>query len=106
MAVSIGKRKRRQDSDASEDGLEDEGAMRARFQKAFEARFHPLESKPAIPDVRSEDDVEDAGAIGEESDWSGLSEDQDPVETIDHSVPQHDDQDVYRQEKKAFMVLC
>lgn len=80
--------------------------MRARFQKAFEARFRPLESRPAIPDVRSGSEVEDVESIGEESDWSGLSEDQEPVETIHHSAPQHDDQDVCRQEKKAFMVLC
>jgi len=103
MAAPTGKRKR----DDSDDGSEDEGAVRARFQRAFEAKFKPLDVRKPSPspelivdDIEDDEDEEDL----ETSDWEGLSDDDGAVEVVELAVfPSHDASAIER-EKKAFMV--
>ena len=104
MAVSIGKRKRGSDPEADGDGLEDEGALRARFQRAFEAKFKPLERVEPIPSKADDEisDEEDEGA--DESDWSGLSDEAEAVVVVQHGSTEYDEQYSRRQDKKEFMV--
>lgn len=104
MAMSIGKRKRQEENPDADSGSEDEGAMRARFQQAFESKFHPLELSKARkrnpePDPGVEDDLE-----SEESDWSGFADDEDVVEIIDRHTKPSEDQQLQRHEERAFMV--
>ena len=103
MAAPNSKRKREQNDDASED----EDAIRARFQRAFEARFKPLEVRRPSPQPQvTEDNLED-GEDDEDlegSDWSGLSDDDRPVEVVEHAVIQSHDAATVEREKKAFMV--
>ena len=125
MAISIGKRKRKrheetsenavenedfkqrkrhQLEDGSEHGVEDEDALRARFQRAFEAKFKPLgRSHAALKNSEPEQSGQDMEAEYD-SDWSGLSEDEEPVQTIRYDVSLHDGHDVQQHERKAFMV--
>ncbi|KAK5167404.1 pre-rRNA processing and 40S ribosomal subunit assembly [Saxophila tyrrhenica] len=99
MAASSGKRKR----DNSNDDSEDEGALRARFQKAFEAKFRPLDiKKPSPPPEPDEDDHED-DEESEASDWEGLSDDEREVEVIQHGSARSPDAMAIEREKKAFM---
>ena len=103
MAVSIGKRKRRGEENVSDDGSEDEATMRARFQRAFEARFKPLETAKRMP---TKSEVEEVSDVDDDdgSDWSGLSEDENTVQVIGHEDATRDGQQLLRQEKRAFMV--
>ncbi|KAK4622174.1 hypothetical protein CLAFUW4_06530 [Fulvia fulva] len=107
MAVALGKRKRRTITEpkpsSHQSDSEDEQDARALFQRAFEAKFRPLDkpSKPAAEEEieEPEDDSED------EEDWSGLSgdenEDQEEVETIEYAQPSIDD--IFSGGKKKFM---
>ncbi|KAK5680974.1 pre-rRNA processing and 40S ribosomal subunit assembly [Elasticomyces elasticus] len=103
MAVTLGKRKRR-DVPAPDDDQDsaDEGAARALFQRAFEAKFKPLpesvkiQSQVALPEAVEFDDEDEA------SDWSGLSDDEAKVEVIKHDVTDAGEQ-LTKQELKAFM---
>lgn len=122
MAMTIGKRKRSVPPEDVADGSEDEDAMRARFQKAFEKKFKPLEvSKvPAkeideesedSEDFESDDDLEvneEDDEDDEECDWSGLSDDENHVEVVDYNATKRstEDEDTQRREKKAFMVAA
>lgn len=104
MAVSIGKRKRQEDEDESGNSVEDEVAMRALFQRAFEAKFKPLErSNAALRETERNEETSDI-EVEDESDWSGLSEDEELRETIHHDASQDSGHDVQRRERKAFMV--
>lgn len=126
MAISIGKRKRQQheekakgsieneefkhrrigrdEREESNHELEDEAEMRARFQRAFEAKFKPLERSQTVSKhsrlEESEQDIEPDS----DSDWSGLSVDEDLVQTIRYDIASPDGHDIQRHEKKAFMV--
>lgn len=97
MAVTLGKRKRRAEPEKKkvaatvDSDSENEVEARALFQKAFEARFKPLEVQP----VRNEDsddidsdDRDDESA--DESDWDGIPEDEDVVEVVEHAQPDMD----------------
>ncbi|KAK5706706.1 pre-rRNA processing and 40S ribosomal subunit assembly [Elasticomyces elasticus] len=103
MALTLGKRKRR-DVPAPDDDQDsaDEGAARALFQRAFEAKFKPLpesvkiQSQVALPEAVEFDDEDEA------SDWSGLSDDEAKVEVIKHDVIDAGEQ-LTKQELKAFM---
>ncbi|KAK3620684.1 pre-rRNA processing and 40S ribosomal subunit assembly [Elasticomyces elasticus] len=103
MAVTLGKRKRR-DVPAPDDDQDsaDEGAARALFQRAFEAKFKPLpesvkiQSQVALPEAVELDDEDEA------SDWSGLSDDEAKVEVIKHDLIDAGEQ-LTKQELKAFM---
>lgn len=114
MAVTLGKRKRRAEAEAekpkkavavtparreSSDSSDGETA-RALFRRAFEAKFKPLEKvdKSKVKPVESEPEDEDLS----ESDWDGLSDEEDAVEVVRHVLPE------FTREKdgskKAFMV--
>ncbi|KAK3067892.1 pre-rRNA processing and 40S ribosomal subunit assembly [Teratosphaeriaceae sp. CCFEE 6253] len=108
MAVALGKRKRheRERIDHAED-VED-GDARARFQRAFEAKFKPLRktekssaSSKADPPEAVLNVVQDEDQI---SDWSGLSDEDDAVEIVEHALAGATaSEDLAKQELKAFM---
>lgn len=105
MAVSIGKRKREQCEDDSDDGSEAESAMRALFQKAFEAKFKPLPLTETQHDV---DDHVEADEISEDSaqsdEWDGLSDKGGPLEVINLNLASDHGQLDLAQERRSFMV--
>ncbi|KAK4548557.1 hypothetical protein LTR36_009467 [Oleoguttula mirabilis] len=114
MAVTLGKRKRTTGVvDRTDQNESDNEDARALFQRAFEAKFKPLESsaKPVKAAVKShvgdEDDVDDddGGNGNDESDWTGLSEDADEIviEIVNHDVVRSEDEEARRREMKAFM---
>lgn len=105
MAVTIGKRKRRNDVDIREESAsEDSDDLRTRFQRAFEAKFKPLKISPP-PSKPGEVEEEDVAEQGEESDWSGFSEDaEDNVVVVDHARANSGNDEVRQHEVKAFMV--
>ncbi|KJX93018.1 hypothetical protein TI39_contig4448g00001 [Zymoseptoria brevis] len=103
--------RRRKESDASSDGE----SARALFQKAFEAKFKPLQvtkekRKIEIGDESEEDEREDdAGSdLDDEdvsgSDWSGIEDGDEEVEIVQHVLPEFTrGGDVTDPGKKAFM---
>jgi hypothetical protein len=101
MAVSIGKRKREQNDDASKD----ESAMRALFQKAFEAKFKPL---PPTEHQNHLDQQSEAEGISEDSEdsgeWGGLSDEDESVHIVSHHQFSSEDQVEQAQERRSFMV--
>ncbi|KAI7085867.1 hypothetical protein KC356_g5518 [Hortaea werneckii] len=109
MAVSIGKRKRRDKVEDSNTSSSDDDDIRARFQKAFEAKFKPLEvnekpQKDAAPEqhVAQEDNQDDTDDM-EDSDWSGLSEEEDGVEVVSHAEAKPTDDIARQRGAKSFM---
>jgi len=87
----------------------DDDDIRARFQKAFEAKFKPLEvnQKPQKDaaleqDVVQEDDQDDSDDLND-SDWSGISEEEDGVEVISHAEAKPSDDMARQRGAKSFM---
>jgi len=115
MAVMLGKRKRRvniSDSGQQSDELGDDD-LKARFQRAFEAKFRPLEAVTSFknaasaPELRSESDSDDDHDDGEEDDdrWSGLSSENDEiVEVVRHDAVDRIDPETQRQAMRSYMV--
>lgn len=101
MAISPGKRKRQDDEGDRANSSEDEDAMRALFQRAFEAKFRPLER--TVSEREPESELEDEHEIIE-SDWSGLPSDDEQIETIQHKTASTENNDLQRHQRKAFMV--
>ncbi|KAL1793465.1 hypothetical protein ACET3X_008447 [Alternaria dauci] len=112
MAPALGKRKRvtraeleqpsRSPSPSSGSG-EDSGAedLQAIFRRAFEAKFKPLPvepKKPKIEETPVQEEPED-----EESDWSGISDNENGVEVIEYQDPHRELDETERAEMKAFM---
>lgn len=84
MSKVLGKRKAR-DADAKP-ALDPEDAQEI-FRRHFEAQFKPLAVEPIRPlpqTVEAEDD-EDSGSEAEDSEWGGISEDE---EGMLHASPQ------------------
>ncbi|RMZ09911.1 hypothetical protein D0862_03432 [Hortaea werneckii] len=109
MAISTGKRKRRDDVEDANNSNSDDDDIRARFQKAFEAKFKPLEvnQKPQKDaaleqDVVQEDDQDDSDDLND-SDWSGISEEEDGVEVISHAEAKPSDNMARQRGAKSFM---
>jgi len=111
MAVMLGKRKRRsqepaqtkeQDVMSHSNPAPEEEDIQAIFRRHFEAQFKPLGSvkKPA----QKEPEPVPAEEAEEESDWSGLSEEEGAVEVIEHWAPAGAGEVVGKHELKAFMV--
>jgi hypothetical protein len=105
MAVSIGKRKRGQDDDIEGDSSQNEDDIRARFQRAFEAKFAPLpQSKLSKAETVDEEDVDDEEDDSDESEWGGIEEDSNTVQVFDHESKMGDTSDAVARERKIFMV--
>lgn len=108
MAVTLGKRKRRTDvragSPAAEDASSDDETARALFQRAFEAKFKPLEKAVIQNGEDGEDESEDDGELEEDSDWSGLSEGEEEVQIVEATHPSRPDAHEMKAIKKSFMV--
>ncbi|KAF2768693.1 hypothetical protein EJ03DRAFT_351887 [Teratosphaeria nubilosa] len=105
MSQSFGKRKRRADVDVRGDENEsaDEKNIRARFQRAFEAKFKPLELEKPAKSEQSEDDDESDQSESDGSDWDGVSEDEITVEIVQHDSMNGRKRETDRQEMKVFM---
>jgi hypothetical protein len=103
MAVSAGKRKRDDYEGESGDDTGDDGSLKALFQKSFEARFKPLPPSEARP-LREEQPVFDDGRVdSDESEWEGLSEDDERVEIIDHDSSRAVSLADENRERRSFM---
>ena len=103
MAIATGKRKRIYDEDDDVSGLEDQNAMRALFQRSFEAKFDPIElNSRSMKMPKIEEPKEQLS--DDESDWSGLSDDDESVKVIDHRATQSANLEDGKHEMKAFMV--
>ncbi|KAI7281328.1 hypothetical protein KC345_g4202 [Hortaea werneckii] len=109
MAISTGKRKRRDDVEDANHGNSDDDDIRARFQRAFEAKFKPLEvnQKPQKDaaleqDVVQEDDQDDSDGL-DDSHWSGISEEEDGVEVVSHAEAKRSDDMARQRGAKSFM---
>lgn len=105
MAISIGKRKRAQREDDSGDGSDAESALRALFQKAFEAKFKPLpitETQHHVDDHSEADEISEDSAESDE--WDGLSDEGEPVEVINLNPASDKSQLDLAQERRSFMV--
>lgn len=104
------KRKRDDNDDSSrssDSNSGDEATIRARFQKAFEAKFRPLEIERPSPRVEQTEQDQNGEVESDDSEWSGFEDDEGVVETVDLGRKNLDlDERDARGEKKAFMVLC
>lgn len=118
MAISLSKRKReetigrphRRAESKRTNAQDDDEAARALFRRAFEAKFQALDM-PAVkssPHVeQNEDEEDDDESIA--SDWSGLSDDEEPteiVQIVDHAragSAKEDRTELERIHRKAFM---
>ncbi|KAK0265179.1 pre-rRNA processing and 40S ribosomal subunit assembly [Friedmanniomyces endolithicus] len=108
MAVTLGKRKRRKVStDEIEQGELNDRDARALFQRAFEAKFTPLEvteklpSAPETAPLGASFDEDDEESVS--SDWNGLSDDWAQVEVVKHDTMDAAGHQLAKQEQKAFM---
>ncbi|TKA78052.1 hypothetical protein B0A55_02124 [Friedmanniomyces simplex] len=108
MAVTLGKRKRRDIlvAESEQEHIDDDDA-RALFQRAFEAKFKPLEEtvrpidRPeAVPSDHALNEGDDEDRT---SDWNGLSDDDARVEVVEHDTADEAGDQLARQEQKAFM---
>jgi hypothetical protein len=114
MAPTLGKRKRisREEleqpspspspsSDSSKSGGED---LQAIFRRAFEAKFKPLAVEPKKAKIEeAEEELEEDDDEEGDTDWAGISEDDDDVEIIDYTNTQLGRDDTSKAEMKAFM---
>ncbi|QIW98648.1 hypothetical protein AMS68_004166 [Peltaster fructicola] len=106
MAVMLGKKRRRAEPEdhheAAESSSDDEATARALFQRAFEAKFKPLD-KEALSLQPSEQESDESNDVEAEDDWEGVSG-SDDVEVIEvHDSGNAMDQASLSREKKAFM---
>lgn len=108
MAVTLGKRKRRGDLGESGSDSSSEEDVRSLFQRAFEAKFKPLKKDERPKGPTAETEAVNLSDELENSDWSGLSDDEEgqggDIEVVNHDVVQAEDEEARRQEMKAFMV--
>ena len=103
MAVSLGKRKREDDEGDFDDKTENDVALKALFQKAFEGRFKPLPPSETRA-LHEEPPIFDAGSVdSDESEWDGLSEDEERVEIFDHDSSRALSLTDENRERRSFM---
>ncbi|KAK4456138.1 protein FAF1 [Podospora aff. communis PSN243] len=112
MPAALGKRKRGASKEEGEDG-DDKAQLQALLQRHFEARFKPLDATFAQPAAREDDDDEDEDderlTDHSESEWDGISEDEDSdtpkVEVIDYTTSSKTDitATMSKKELKAYL---
>jgi hypothetical protein len=110
MASTLGKRKRvsREElqrpsqSSSPSSGSPDSDAedLQAIFRRAFEAKFKPLSIEPKKPKIVEAPEEEEHE---EESDWSGISDEGEDVQVIEHTDSWLDLDDTSKAEMRAFM---
>lgn len=116
MAPALGKRKRvtraeleqasRSPSPSSGSSNDSEGEdLQAVFRRAFEAKFKPLPTESKKPKIEESLVQQENESEEEDSDWSGISDDENQVEVIEYHDPRRevDDAGNERAEMKAFM---
>jgi hypothetical protein len=112
MAPALGKRKRvtraeleqaSRSPSPSSGSSDDSGAedLQAIFRRAFEAKFKPLPTEPKKPKI--EETPVEAEPEEEETDWSGISDNENGVEVIEYQDPRRELDETERAEMKAFM---
>lgn len=126
MAIALGKRKRQTEAPkslkkvvpipkpvpiAKAEESESEGEdLQAIFQRAFEAKFKPLDGvakkKAEKVEEAEVDEEEDDDAAAQDSDWDGISEADNDIEVIEHAdIKRIPKDELDKKEMKAFMVL-
>ncbi|KAF2824077.1 hypothetical protein CC86DRAFT_297761 [Ophiobolus disseminans] len=113
MAPSLGKRKRISRKDLewpspspslSSDSGDCEGEdVQAIFRRAFEGKFKPLPTEHKKPKIEDKEVVQDKETEDDDSDWSGLSDEEDEVEVVEFKDARLDPDEDSRAEMKAFM---
>ncbi|KAF2026055.1 hypothetical protein EK21DRAFT_74974 [Setomelanomma holmii] len=111
MALTLGKRKRisreelkrqsRSSSLSSDSNDSDREDLQAIFRRAFEAKFKPLPVEAKKQKIEEEELKEEEE--GEDSDWSGISDDEDDVEVIEYHDSRLDTDENSKAEMRAFM---
>ena len=113
MAATIGKRKRRIDRNpdppgrlSKSEGLSgDESTARALFQKAFEAKFQPLQLSVTTATQASKTELEEDRLEHDSgSEWDGLSNSEHEIEVVEHVASEYTIADGVSTSKKSFMV--
>ncbi|KAK6414733.1 pre-rRNA processing and 40S ribosomal subunit assembly [Oleoguttula sp. CCFEE 5521] len=106
MAVTLGKRKRVAPivpvSEHEDKSSDEDTAARALFQRAFEAKFNPLEKVANA----TEDAVREINDDLDDESWGGLSDDEDVnvnVEIVQHQALDRLDPTQRKRELKAFL---
>ena len=111
MAPKLGKRKRvtraeleQPSRSPSPSSGEDSDDIQERFRRAFEAKFKPLDVETKKPRIE-EAPVEVESESEEESDWSGLSDNEaNKVQVVEYKAPEQlADEENAKLEKRAFM---
>lgn len=111
MAPQLGKRKRvtreeleRPSRSPSPSSGSDNEDLQELFRRAFEAKFKPLDVEPKKPKMEKAPVVEEEQP-DDESDWSGLSDDEsNRVEVIEYKDATYDsDEEASKAAKRAFM---
>ena len=103
MAVSPSKRKREDDEGDFDSKTENDVALKALFQKAFEGRFKPLPPSETRAFHKEPPIFEDGSVDSDESEWDGLSEDDERVEIIDHDSSHAASLADENRERRSFM---
>ena len=116
MSPHLGKRKRRSAvaeqerlSASTNDAESDQEDLQDVFRRAFEAKFKPLPVAVKVLARLDEDEHIEDGEGQDESDWSGLSGDEQDIQIVEHNSRDRSNEQFSRQEMKAFMVhdsLC
>jgi hypothetical protein len=104
MAVSIGKRKRADHDDTQDDNSEAEFDVRARFQRAFEAKFKPLEPQSPVQDPEIDDDEYSDDEGSSDSEWRGIVDEVPAVQIFEHEADSLDLTNASVRHKDQFMV--
>ncbi len=101
LTMTSSSQKRKRDREDSGDELEDEGELRARFQRAFEAKFKPLEKPPPLQNGQDDAEVSSPEELSDDE-WSGFDEDEVTVQVVEHASTGSVELD--RRAEKTFMV--
>ena len=105
MAVALGKRKRRvREQERQSDTESEKEDIQAVFQRAFEARFKPLERRHTAKE--SEDPLPEDAHQETESDWDGIHSEDEAVRVVEYSglTDRREGGEVSKHDMKAFMV--
>jgi hypothetical protein len=115
MGPALGKRKRvtreeleapsRSPSPSSDSGNSDGEDLQDIFRKAFEAKFKPLDVEPKKSKlVEADTNIGEELEKEEESDWSGISDEDGKVEVVEYADTRGPGELASKADLKAFMV--
>jgi len=114
MAVILGKRKRQENNHPSPKNRQqpirdpsppaESDVLQNVFRRAFEAQFRPLAIE-AQPVANVTENTWQSSGEEEDSDWEGISDEEDGVDVVEHSFNSTvDGERMSKSERRAFMV--